>query len=98
MDLEDLRAAFNFFDTDGSGKIKKKLQNLLLNFFYIYIKGDIDYDELFEVIKNLGFSTEHFNEFIKTVDTDKNRQIDFEEFVELMNRDICKYDTDVEMS
>ena len=50
------------------------------------------------MIKNLGFSTEHFNEFVKTVDTDKNRCIEFDEFVELMNRDICKYDTDAEMS
>ena len=37
------------------------------------------------MIANLGFSTETLAELVKTIDKDKNKCIDFEEFVELMN-------------
>lgn len=75
--MDDLRAVFAFFDRN---------QN-----------GNIEADELGEVMSSLGYQAteEELNDMINEADKDGNKMIDFDEFVQMMEAK-CRRDQDQE--
>ena len=70
MREENLRAAFQMFDTDGSGKIDaSEVKNLL--------EGDDFKDQI---------SKDSLSSLIKEVDVNGDGEIDFEEFLAMMRK------------
>ncbi len=82
--VEELREAFNLFDTDGSGTISAS------SFFVVVgnqtYAGTIDAKELKAAMRALGFQVKKADvrKMIAEVDKDDSGAIDFDEFVEMM--------------
>ena len=73
--IEEIREAFNLFDTDGSGAI--------------------DYKELRNAMKALGFETkkEDMQKIIEEIDADGSGEIEFPEFMQMMTGQMGKVDS-----
>lgn len=48
--------------------------------------GYLDKEELFEVLRNSGFSYNEAKSFVASVDMDKNGKVSFEEFIEFFQK------------
>eukprot|EP00567_Pseudictyota_dubia_P001871 CAMPEP_0197464540 /NCGR_PEP_ID=MMETSP1175-20131217/64075_1 /TAXON_ID=1003142 /ORGANISM="Triceratium dubium, Strain CCMP147" /LENGTH=422 /DNA_ID=CAMNT_0043000521 /DNA_START=3 /DNA_END=1272 /DNA_ORIENTATION=- len=81
---EELRESFNMFDKDGGGTIS--LDELREVMKKMGGGGTISLDELREVMKKMGqhLSEDELVEVFNTVDKDKNGEIDFDEFTDMM--------------
>jgi Ca2+-binding EF-hand superfamily protein len=74
-EIEEIREAFNLFDTDGSGTIDPK--------------------ELKAAMQSLGFEAKNqtIYQMISDIDKDKNGNIDFEEFLDMMTAKMSDSDS-----
>ena len=98
-EVEEIREAFNLFDTDGSGDefLHNLCVHLLLMSYYIVLfnTGSIDPKELKAAMQSLGFEAKNqtIYQMISDIDKDNNGAIDFEEFVSMMTAKMSDKDS-----
>ena len=90
-EIEEIREAFNLFDTDGSGRLQlvdvQALSFLSISeLTAVAPPGTIDPKELRAAMQSLGFEAKNATiyQMIGDIDKDGSGSIDFEEFLDMM--------------
>jgi len=102
LDDGSFETLFNAFDTDNSGKvayteflaglIDKNIymkEDKLLDAFKLFDfdnDGKISKNEVSRVLKGININNENFNQNINQFDLDGDKELDYNEFVEMMNK------------
>lgn len=98
-EIEEIREAFNLFDTDGSGRLfcftERVCVCVWLTVLLCPLPGTIDPKELKAAMQSLGFEAKNqtIYQMIADIDKDGNGTIDFEEFLDMMTAKMSDKDT-----